>query len=111
MPAVLTRPVLKPTPEQLLAAYTRCAKRTWPATYAAAMDDPLYSRLVHMNAVGQLLAQARTAKRAQLADAQLLPWPAGRAGQRQAARLRSPGAASTTPDRKRLAAGDTDDDE
>lgn len=100
---MLSRPVLKPTPEQLQAAYARCAKRTWPASFEAAMGHPLYSRLVHMNAVGQLLADARTAKRAQLAASQALPWPARRGG--------ATTTTTTTPDRKRLAAGDTDDDE
>jgi hypothetical protein len=101
---------LQITPPQLLAAYTRCAKRTWPPSFDAAMADPLYSRLVHMNALGQLLADARTAKRAQLAADQALPWPARRAG--STARP-VPHRLPTTPapDRKRLAAGDTDDDE
>lgn len=110
MPAVLSRPVLKPTAEQLQAAYARCAKRTWPGSFEAAMQHPLYSRLVHMNAVGQLLADARSAKRAQLAASNALPWPARRGGHPPAGR--PPASNSTTaPDRKRLAAGDHDDDE
>lgn len=105
-----TRPVLKPTAEQLQAAYTRSAKRTWPRSFDAAMAHPLYSRLVHMAALAQLLAEARTAKRAQLAAAHALPWPARRGGSTAAPAAHAP---TTTPftDRKRLAAGDTDDDE
>lgn len=109
---MLTRPVLKPTAEQLQAAYARCAKRTWPGSFDAAMQHPLYSRLVHMNAVGQMLADARTAKRAQQVADHALPWPARRGGaQHQARPMPTMTATTAAPDRKRLAVGDTDDDE
>lgn len=99
--------VLIPTPEQLVAAWQRCKRRTWPATFDAAMADPLYSRLVNMTALQTMLRDARAAKRAQLQAAQpnphRPPWPA----RRPAATTPQP----TPPDRKRLAAGDTDDDD
>lgn len=100
--------VLIPSAEQLVAAWQRCKRRTWPATFDAAMADPLYSRLVNMTALQTMLRDARAAKRAQLQAAQpsphRTPWPP-----RRPSATTSP--LPSAPDRKRLAAGDTDDDD
>lgn len=98
--------VPKPTPEQLHAAWQERRRRDWPATFDEAMQHELYSRLVYMTALGQLLAAARAARRTQLLADQRLPWPAGQPVHRpRPAPTHTPG-----PDRKRLAAGDTDAD-
>lgn len=92
------RPRIEPTAEQLLAAYDRRKRSDWPEGYEAAMKVPLCAALVRMEAVRQILADAKAANREQLRRTGRLPWPAG---------LR---ALPTSADRKRLAAGDTDDD-
>ncbi len=96
--AAPVRPRIVPTADQLLAAYDRRKRATWPDGYDAAMAEPLYAALVRMEAVRQILADAKAARRAELGAKGRLPWPAG---------LR---ALPTAADRKRLAAGDTDDD-
>ena len=98
-PSQTPRPRIQPTAEQLHAAFQRLRRGHWPDSFEAAAADPLLSRLVHMDALRQILQDARTARRADLVRQGRMPWPTG---------LRT--AASTTPDRKRLAAGDTDDD-
>lgn len=95
------RPRINPTPEQLQAAWVRRRRRHWPDSFDAAMADPLLGRLVHMEAVLLVLAQARAARRSQAPP----PQPSAAARQKSTSPHRI-----TTPDRKRLAAGDTDDD-
>lgn len=104
--------VPKPTPEQLHAAWQERRRRDWPATFDEAMQHELYSRLVYMTALGQLLAAARAARRTQLLAEQRLPWPAGQPVHRprQAGASRTTTHATPGPDRKRLAAGDIDDE-
>lgn len=41
---------IEPSQADLRAAYDRCRKDFWPASFEAAMEHPTYSRLVHMNA-------------------------------------------------------------
>lgn len=91
------RPRIEPTAAQLLAAYDRRKRSDWPEGYAAAMRVPLCAALVRMEAVRQILADAKAANREQLRRTGRLAWPAG---------LR---ALPTGADRKRLAAGDIDD--
>lgn len=95
----VVRPRIEPTADQLLAAYERRKRSHWPAGYEAAMAEPLFAALVRMEAVRQILHDAKVARREQLGRSGRLPWPAG---------LR---ALPNATDRKRLAAGDTGDDD
>lgn len=96
------RPRIQPTTDQLHAAWLTRRRSHWPAEFSAVMDDPLLGRLVHMEAVRLILLAQRVARRQQLLQ--------------QAPRYTATRASNTAlpahpaPDRKRLAAGDTDDD-
>jgi hypothetical protein len=108
------------TDEELRAAWNVCRASSWPATFEETMADPLRSRVVHLvaagrarkkplPAVGTLNAPACHVHACDCADVQpsrrcanctLRPPPA------RAFRAPEPGFV----DRKRLAAGDRDDD-
>lgn len=86
---------VEPTEDELRAAWLRCRRPSWPASYDAAMADPVYSRLVRLNATH--------------------PPAAPRAGTvASAPSMHRPAFAFRTRaqpfDRKRAAAGERDDD-
>jgi len=92
------------TPEQLLMAWQQRRRPSWPASYEACMADPLICRLVRAKALG--LAQAARQQAARTVAAVAEPT-------RAAARPASPPTPRPvrTFDPKRLAAGDTPDDD
>lgn len=94
----------EPTREQLLAAWQQCRKPTWPATFEAAMADPLFSRLVRLVAKHPPAAHRRAAPAAPApvtAHPATAPtwWPP-----------RHPQGQTLGIDRKRAASGERDDD-
>lgn len=93
------RPRIVPTPEQLQAAWQSRRRSNWPDSFDDAMADPLLGALVRMEAVRLILLAQRVARRAAIGNTS---WTRSRP-------VAAPLAATTT-DRKRLAAGDTDDD-
>ena len=96
------RPRIQPTPEQPHAAWLSRRRSHWPGQFSDVMDDPLLGRLVHMEAVRLILLAQRVARRQQLVP---------QVPRHTATRASSPALpAHPAPDRKRLAAGDTDDD-
>lgn len=105
------------TPEQMHAAWVQRRRADWPASYEAAMADPLLQRLVRCMAMGMVQAQARVQARPQAGPRH----PAARATGRAAMAYLHPTQATNHPaapaavppqglDRKRLAAGERDDD-
>lgn len=92
------RAALTITQADLQAAYTLRRRPSWPATFEAAMADPLVRHLVRAEALGR---------------AQALQTHACHPPQSPVQRLRqliTPAAPRPAIDRKRAAAGDRDDD-
>lgn len=85
------------TTEQLRAAWVVRRRADWPTTFDAAMADPLLQRLVRCMAMG--MAQAATRR-----SATARPAPTRRPAPPQPQPQHQP------LDRKRLAAGERDDD-
>lgn len=92
-----------PTEAELRAAFQHHRRASWPATFEAAMQDPLLSRLIRLQAKHPPKAQRvgatdyRAMRSAGVPAAKAVgasPWPARR----------------PALDCKRLAAGDRDDD-
>ncbi len=95
-----TRPPAEPTAEDLRSAFKLCKARSWPNEFEAAMADPERARLVQMCAQGRMRRKQVSKLESQppLRQEPLLhAWP--------------PQRANNLPqyDRKRAAAGDTDD--
>lgn len=96
---------IEPTPEQLEAAWLQRRRRDWPPTLAAVMAVPLLAALVRMEAVRREIALRRHERKHG-------PMPAP-ARPRLPASPHSTGRPWVPPtglDRKRLAAGERDDD-
>lgn len=100
---------IEPTAEQLQAAWQHRRRADWPDSLDATMAVPMLATIVHCEAVRRCLAERtaeRNAKRTAAAWAALRPYTAP---------VRRPPApppvqARLPLDRKRLAAGERDDD-
>lgn len=88
---------------QLRAAWQACRRRTWPASFEAAMQDPLCSRIVRLHA--WLRARPRRAATPADATCTTVRRPAA-----QAARAAPAPTPRPAIDRKRAASGERDDD-
>lgn len=94
------------TPELLRSAWQQRRHTGWPDSFEACMADPLISRLVRTQALGLAQAARSRAQRAAMPPAAAAtPAPAARPPHH----ARPTQAALFDP--KRLAAGDTDDDD
>jgi hypothetical protein len=89
------RPVPRPTPEQYHEAWQHRRRDTWPATYDAAMNDPIYGRILRIEA--GLIARRHASRPSQT---RTTPAPV---------RTNAP-ACHAVLDFKRRAAGERDDD-
>lgn len=113
MPAVHSR--IEPTAQQLEHAYQRRRRPGWPPTVAEALAVPLLAALLRGEVVRCVLADRRAARReAEHLQVFGTPAPAPRTPmapkQRTAWPPRRASAPAGAADRKRLAAGDRDDD-
>lgn len=99
-----------PTREQLLEAWRQRRRDDWPVSFEAAMQDPLYARLVRTHALHSPPSRQRPAIERPdppLAAGAAPTPPARRAPiERRAVRRQA-----ALFDRKRLAAGERDDEE
>jgi len=96
---------IEPTPEQLQAAWLQRRRPDWPDTLHDTMAVPLLATLVRSEAVRRYLSERRR-ERTAAAWESMRPYtaPAPRAPAPSTAQPRQP------LDRKRLAAGERDDD-
>lgn len=96
---LVTRPV-EPTENELRAVWLAMPRKDWPATFEAAMADPLLSRLVRLTAKHP----PRAVRAGFTTSAPAMPLP------RTWSRVPTHAATPSAFDRKRAAAGDRDDD-
>lgn len=97
----------EPTPQELRAAWERCRKPSWPASFAEAMADPLLSRLVRITAMHppRPYRVAPTYPLRTPPDRVVVAWGSATGKTQQLAID-----CKRAIDRKRAAAGDRDDD-
>lgn len=102
-----------PTNEQLLDAWRQRRRPDWPTTFEATMQDPLYARLVRTHALHGIPTRQRPVierpEPPQVAGA--APMPPARPATTAARAAPAPSRQAALFDRKRLAAGERDDDD
>ena len=100
-------------PEALQAAWASLYKPTWPATYEAAMQDPVLSRMV-TTAARHPAPAVPPVRQGRTTSAPSMPLPAMRSATKTPAAHRPAPQPRELPegciDRKRAASGERDDD-